>query len=80
VRLAVADLDRRFPARPLHLVGYSNGAALALQHALSAIEDDTLRGERGVLQIDDSAMLRQRWNPFHPYLKERMLAFLGLSP
>jgi alpha-beta hydrolase superfamily lysophospholipase len=43
VRLAVADLDRRFPDRPLHLVGYSNGAALALQHALSAIEDDTLR-------------------------------------
>jgi alpha-beta hydrolase superfamily lysophospholipase len=43
VRVAVADLDRRFPGRPLHLVGYSNGAALALQHALAAIEDDSLR-------------------------------------
>lgn len=39
----------------------------------------TLRGERGVLQIGDSAMLRQRWNPFYPYLEERMLRFLDLS-
>jgi alpha-beta hydrolase superfamily lysophospholipase len=37
-----------------------------------------LRGERGVLQIGDSAMLRQRWNPFYDYLEERMLAFLQL--
>jgi len=38
----------------------------------------TLRGERGVLKIGDSAMLRQRWNPFFPYLEERMLRFLEL--
>lgn len=37
-----------------------------------------LKGERGVLQISDSAMLRQRWNPFFPYLQERLLTFLGL--
>lgn len=37
-----------------------------------------LRGERGVLQIRDSAMLRQRWNPFYSYLEERMLQFLDL--
>jgi hypothetical protein len=37
-----------------------------------------LRGERGVLQIGDSAMLRQRWNPFYPYIEERMLRFLDL--
>ena len=38
-----------------------------------------LRGERGVLQISDTAMLRQRWNPFYPYLETRMLEFLGLD-
>ncbi len=39
-----------------------------------------LRGERGVLQVGDSAMLRQRWNPFFPYLEQRMLQFLDLGP
>ncbi len=37
-----------------------------------------LRGERGVLQISDSTMLRQHWNPFYPYLEERMLQFFDL--
>jgi len=36
--------------RPVHLVGYSNGAALALLHALDALEDPALpRAERVVL-------------------------------
>ena len=38
-----------------------------------------LRGERGVLQIPASDMLRLRWNPFYPYVQQRALAFLGLS-
>jgi alpha-beta hydrolase superfamily lysophospholipase len=38
-----------------------------------------LRGERGVLYISEAAMLRQRWNPFYPYLEARTLAFLGLE-
>ena len=33
-------------------------------------------GETGVLQIAPSALLRQRWNPFHAYIKKRVLAFL----
>ena len=37
-----------------------------------------LRGERGVLRISEAAMLRQRWNPFYPYLETRTLEFLGL--
>jgi alpha-beta hydrolase superfamily lysophospholipase len=38
------------PAGPLHLVGYSNGGALALKHALDAIEDPRLpQAERIVL-------------------------------
>jgi alpha-beta hydrolase superfamily lysophospholipase len=38
-----------------------------------------LRGERGVLRISEAAMLRQRWNPFYPYLEARTLDFLGLE-
>ncbi len=33
-------------------------------------------GETGVLQILPSSLLRQRWNPFHAYVKERVLRFL----
>lgn len=36
-------------------------------------------GETSVLQIPASLMLRQRWNPFHAYTKQRVLAFLGLK-
>jgi esterase/lipase len=35
-------------------------------------------GERMVLQISPSALLRQRWNPFHKYTKKRVLEFMGL--
>lgn len=38
-----------------------------------------LRGESHVLQVSSGAMLRQRWNPFHPYLEARLLEFTGLD-
>jgi alpha-beta hydrolase superfamily lysophospholipase len=42
-RLAVREARRRIDgSAPLHLVGYSNGGALALKYALDAIGDDTL--------------------------------------
>ncbi len=37
-----------------------------------------LYGERGLLAIPDSELLRLRWNPFHAYMVERTLEFLGL--
>jgi hypothetical protein len=37
-----------------------------------------LRGERGVLQIPASDILRLRWNPFYSYVEHRVLASLGL--
>jgi hypothetical protein len=43
------------------------------------LSDIALRGERGVLQIPASEMLRQRWNPFYPYVRGRIFAFLGLT-
>jgi alpha-beta hydrolase superfamily lysophospholipase len=50
-RLAVREAGRHIdPAQPLHLVGFSNGGALALKYALDAQEDPGLRqAERLVL-------------------------------
>ena len=36
-------------------------------------------GESSILEISPSAILRQRWNPFHAYTKERVLKFLELK-
>jgi len=35
-----------------------------------------LRGEKGRLQIPDSAMTRQHWNPFYRYMESRIVAFV----
>ncbi len=50
-RLAVREGRRRVGApRPLHLVGYSNGGALAVKYTLDALEDEKLaRPDRVVL-------------------------------
>ena len=41
-RLAVREAMRLAPGRPLHMVGYSNGAALALLHTLDSLADPAL--------------------------------------
>jgi len=38
-----------------------------------------LRGERGVLQIPAGEMLRLRWNPFYPFLEQKLVDFFGLT-
>jgi alpha-beta hydrolase superfamily lysophospholipase len=38
-----------------------------------------LRGERNVLHISAAEMLRLRWNPFYPYLEQRIVEFIGLE-
>ena len=50
-RLAVREARRRVPApAPLHVVGYSNGGALAMKYALDALDDGSLpRPDRIVL-------------------------------
>ncbi|QKS27882.1 MAG: alpha/beta hydrolase [Candidatus Accumulibacter similis] len=50
-RLAIREARRRVPApAPLHLVGFSNGGALAMKYSLDALEDPRLaRAERIVL-------------------------------
>lgn len=37
------------------------------------------RGEKGVLKISPTAMLRLRWNPFYSYLEQSTLEFLELD-
>ncbi|MGH6839636.1 MAG: alpha/beta hydrolase [Methylocella sp.] len=50
-RLAVREARRRIgPSLPLHMIGFSNGGALALKYALDALEDPKLaRPDRLVL-------------------------------
>ena len=38
-----------------------------------------LRDERGVLQIGAADMLRLRWNPFYPFVQQRLLSFFSLD-
>jgi hypothetical protein len=38
-----------------------------------------LRGERGVLHVSGSNLLRLRWNPFFDYVTARTLEFMQLD-
>lgn len=55
--LAVREARRRVPAGPLVIVGYSNGAALAIDYALLALNDKALpRADRIVLMSPEVAI------------------------
>jgi hypothetical protein len=41
--------------------------------------DMALRGERGLLQISATEMLRLRHNPFYSYMEQHLLEFLTLG-
>jgi hypothetical protein len=41
--------------------------------------DLALRGERDVLLVPAAEMLRMRWNPFYPFVEQKVLEFLGLG-
>jgi alpha-beta hydrolase superfamily lysophospholipase len=52
VELAMRDLRRNGPAdRPILMVGYSNGAALAVDYAMAALEDTGLPRPSGLVLI-----------------------------
>ena len=38
-----------------------------------------LRGEKGILYISAAGMLRLRWNPFYPYIEQRLFEFVHLT-
>lgn len=54
--------------------GYGDGGKMR------TLGNRALRGERGTLLITPAEMLRQRWNPFHPWLVKRALELTSLSP
>jgi hypothetical protein len=41
--------------------------------------DVALRGEKGALMVPAAEMLRQRWNPFYPFVEQTTLEFLNLE-
>ncbi len=43
------------------------------------IGNAALRGEKGAITIPAQDMLRLRWNPFYPYLEERIMETFGLG-
>ena len=49
VRLAMSYLKSAMGERPIFIIGYSNGAALALNYDLEAVEDATLPVPAGVV-------------------------------
>lgn len=52
VRLAARDLSSRLPpGAPLYLVGYSNGAALAVEYALARLDGEPLPEVRGIVLL-----------------------------
>lgn len=86
-RLAVREARRRVPAPlPLHVVGYSNGGALAMNYALDALDDESLaRPDRLVLitpMIGVTALSRFAgvlgWPAVFPAFEKA--AWLGITP
>ena len=51
VKLAMRHLQEKLGDRPLYIVGYSNGGALAMHYVLSALEDGAAARVKGVVLI-----------------------------
>lgn len=56
---------------------YGNGSSPDRAEAEFQIGNFALRGERGFLQIGATDQLRLRWNPFHDWLAQRVVDFVG---
>ena len=54
VRLSVTHLASKVEQRPIHIVGYSNGAPLALNYTLDALEDNALPVPASLVLISPS--------------------------
>jgi alpha-beta hydrolase superfamily lysophospholipase len=77
VRLGVAHLASRVKQKPIHIVGYSNGAPLAINYALDALEDNALTAPASLVLISPSIGLHSaaalaKW-------KRRLSALPGLG-
>ncbi len=56
---------------------YGNGLGPDHREAKFQIGNIVLRGEKNVIQISPVDQLRLRWNPFYPWLEERVVKFVG---
>jgi pimeloyl-ACP methyl ester carboxylesterase len=54
VRLAMAHLAKNVGNRPIYLIGYSNGATLAIHYALNALDEPSLPKARGLVLLSPS--------------------------
>ncbi len=84
-RLVETDLNMTWPDRlyslshialPFSMNDPLYGASAAGTGTGLRLGNIVVRGERGVLLVSASAMLRVRSNPFYPYLERRLLAFM----
>lgn len=48
-------------------------------HSVLQLGNIALRGEKGVLQISGTEMMRLRWNPFYPYIESKVFDFFNLT-
>lgn len=55
---------------------YGNGLAPGEEKAGFQIGNVVLRGEKGVLKISPVDQLRLRWNPFYPWMEDRVAGFV----
>jgi hypothetical protein len=70
---SLAHIALPFPANDPLYGGKPAGEGVAIRLGTLA-----MRGERGVLRIPASDMLRQRWNPFYDFVESKVLDFVGL--
>ncbi len=54
---------------------YGNGGA----EQKATLGNIALRGEKGAIRISAADMLRQRWNPFLPWVEKRVFGFCGVG-
>ena len=71
---SLAHVALPFPENDPLYGGHPEGENPGIQ-----LGDIALRGERGVLWVSGTDMLRLRWNPFFPYIETRVFNFLGLE-
>lgn len=57
---------------------YGNGLGPEEEKAGFQIGNVVLRGEKGVLKISPVDQLRLRWNPFYPWLEDRVAGFVKM--
>jgi len=77
VKLAVQHLSEQVGEQPIYIVGYSNGGALALHYALSAIKDSSLPHIKKLVLISPQIAVTKL--AFLAIWQERLGHLLGLE-